>query len=80
MTALNSEREELSERAEYAYVPDELMLLNGMDALTELRLQLQLMRSELYSTYLAVVFTRNPALVISSQKLALLMIVFVQAV
>ena len=49
-TAMSWERAALSAQKEYEYVPDVLMLLNRMDAPADRRLQLDVMRSELYST------------------------------
>ena len=57
------------------------MILNRMNFKSkhlENKLLLKLMKSDLYSTYMASVFTRNPSLVIPSQKIAILMTSFVQ--
>eukprot|EP01083_Nonionella_stella_P026171 72033_1 len=64
-------------------IPDVMMVLNRMAYKNDYmknRLLTKVMRSDLYSIYLATVFTRNPNLVIPSQKVAILMISLVQTV
>ena len=60
-----------------------MMVLNRMafkKRSFEHKLLRKVMRSDLYSIYLATVFTRNPNLIIPSQKIAILMVSFVQSV
>lgn len=64
-------------------IPDIMMVLNRMDFKNNYfhhKLLRKVMRSDLYSIYLAAVFTRNPNAVIPSQKISILMIAFVQNV